>query len=107
MYRGKLILCGSKCTSTGLCTIPLCPTPPSSTNNNLANLLSTVIAANVDATSSAGEYARYIHQALCSPLATTLIQALKCSRELATIPGLTAHLINTTCCIQQLQIKAT
>jgi hypothetical protein len=48
----------------------------------------------LDATSSASEYARYIHQALCSPLATTLIQALKCSRELATIPGLTVHLIN-------------
>jgi hypothetical protein len=58
-------------------------------------LLSTVIAANVDATSSASEYARYIHQALCTPPATTLIQALKCSREFATTPGLTAHLINT------------
>jgi hypothetical protein len=94
-YCGKVILCGSKCTRTGLWMIPLCPTPPSSANNNLVNLLPTVIAANVDTTSSTGEYARYIHQALCSPLATTLIQALKCSRELATIPGLTAHLINT------------
>jgi hypothetical protein len=55
----------------------------------------TVIAANMEATSSAGEYACYIHQALCSPPATTLIQAFKQSRELATIPGLTAHLINT------------
>ncbi len=42
-----------------------------------------------------GEYACYIHQALCSPPATTLIQVLKCSRELATIPGLMAHIINT------------
>jgi hypothetical protein len=59
-------------------------------------MLPIVIAANVDATSSVGEYARYIHQALCSPPATTLIQALKCSRELlATTPGLTAHRINT------------
>jgi hypothetical protein len=73
MYCGKVILCGSKCTRTGLWMIPLCPTPPSSTNNNIANLLSTVIFANVDATSSMGEYACYIHQALCSPLATTLI----------------------------------
>ncbi len=95
MYCGKVILCGSKCTRTGLWMIPLCPMPPLSANNNLANLLPTVIAANMDATSSAGEYARYIHQALCSPPATTLIQALKHSRELATIPGLTAHLINT------------
>ncbi len=29
-YRGKVILCGSKCTHTGLWMIPLCPTPPSS-----------------------------------------------------------------------------
>jgi hypothetical protein len=49
----------------------------------------------MNATSSAGEYARYIHQALYSLPATTLIQALKLSRELAIIPGLTAHLINT------------
>ncbi len=56
-------------------------------------MLPTVIAANVDTTSSTGEYACYIHQALCSSPATTLIQALKCSRKLATIPGLTAHLI--------------
>jgi hypothetical protein len=94
-YCGKVILCGSKCTRIGLCMIPLCPTPPLSANNNQANTLPTVIAANVDATSSAGEYARYIHQTLCSPLATTLIQVLRRSRELATIPGLTAHLINT------------
>jgi hypothetical protein len=95
MYHGKVILCSSKCTRTGLWMIPLCPTPPASVNNNQANLLPTVIAANVDATSSAGEYVRYIHRALCSPLATTLIHVLKHSRELATVPSLTAHLINT------------
>jgi hypothetical protein len=93
-HHGKVFLCGSKCTRTGLWIISLCSTPPLSANNNQANLLPTVIAANVDATSSASEYACYI-QALCSPPATTLIQVLKCSRELATIPGLMAHLINT------------
>jgi hypothetical protein len=51
--------------------------------------------ANVDATSSMDEYACHIYQALCSPPVTTLIQALKCRRELATIPSLTVHLINT------------
>ena len=71
----QVILCSSKCTRTGLWIIPLSRTPPLSANKNLANLLPTVIAANVDATSSAGEYARYIHQDLCSPPATTLIQA--------------------------------
>jgi hypothetical protein len=95
MYRGNIIMCGSKCTLNGLWMIPLCPTPPLTTSNNHANPLSTVIAANVDNTSSAGEYACYIDQALCSPPATTLIQALKRSRELATIPGLMAHLLNT------------
>jgi hypothetical protein len=77
--------------------IPLCPTPPLTANNNQANMLPAVIAANVDATSSAGEYAHHTHQALCSSPATTLIKVLKPSRELATIPGVTAHLINTTC----------
>jgi hypothetical protein len=75
--------------------IQLCPTPPLTASINPAILPPTVIAANVEATSSAGEYARYIHQALCSPLVTTLIQALRRSRELATIPSLTVHLINT------------
>ncbi len=94
-YCGKIILCSSKCTHTGLWMIPLFPTPPLTTSKNPANLLPTVIAANMDATSSAGEYACYIHQALCSPPVTTLIQALRCSRDLATIPGLMAHFINT------------
>ncbi len=33
-YCGKIILCGSKCTRTGLWMIPLCPTPPLTTSNN-------------------------------------------------------------------------
>ncbi len=77
MYCGKVILYGCKCTRTGLWMIPLCPTLPSSANNNQVNMLSIVIAANVDASSSTGEYACYIYQALCSSLATTLVQALK------------------------------
>jgi hypothetical protein len=74
--------------------IPLCPMPPLTASIKPAIPTPTVIAANMEATSSAGEYARYIHQTLCSPPSTTLTQALKQSRELATIPGLTAHLIN-------------
>jgi hypothetical protein len=94
-YHGKIILCSSKCTRTGLWMISLCPTPPSTTSIYPAIPPPTVIDTKVEATSSAGEHAHYIYQALCSPLATTLIQALKQSRELATIPGLMAHLINT------------
>ena len=51
------------------------------------------IAANVDATSSASEYARYIHQCICSPPSATLLGALTRSKELITIPGLTPALI--------------
>jgi hypothetical protein len=90
-YRGKVNLCCSKCTCTGLWMTPLCPTPPSTANKNQANTLPTAITANLDATSSMDEYAHCIHQALCSPLATTLIQALKCSRELATISASYQH----------------
>jgi hypothetical protein len=52
-----------------------------------------VIAANIDATSSAAEYARYIHQCICSLPSATLLGALTRSEELITIPGLTPTLI--------------
>jgi hypothetical protein len=51
------------------------------------------MAAHVDATLSAAEYACYVHQCLCSPPATTLLRALEKSAELKTIPGLTMALI--------------
>ncbi len=41
-YCSKVILCSIKCTRIGLWMIPLCPTPPSSTNNNQVNLLPNV-----------------------------------------------------------------
>jgi hypothetical protein len=53
----------------------------------------TAVAANIDTTSSAAEYACYIHQIMCSPPASTLLQALDLSEELATISGLTTTLI--------------
>ncbi len=48
------------------------------------------MAANIDATSSAAKYVRYIHQLLCSPPTSTLLRALERSTELATITGLTS-----------------
>jgi len=53
------------------------------------------IAANIDATSSAAEYACYIHhhQCICSPPSATLLGALTRSEELITIPDLTPTLI--------------
>jgi hypothetical protein len=52
------------------------------------------MAANVEAMSSATKYARYIHQLLCSPPASTLLRALAINTKLSTIPGLTPALIN-------------
>ncbi len=66
-HCSNIILCSGKCTRTGLWMIPLCPMPLSATSINQAILPPTVIAANMDATISAGEYAHYINQALCSP----------------------------------------
>jgi hypothetical protein len=54
-----------------------------------------ILVANVDTTSSAAKYARYIHQILCSPPTATLLQALDSSTKLITIPGLTPTLICT------------
>jgi hypothetical protein len=53
-----------------------------------------LVAAIIDATSSATKYDRYIHQIMCSPLASTLLRVLDRSEELPTIPGLTTTLIN-------------
>ncbi|KAL3779570.1 LOW QUALITY PROTEIN: hypothetical protein ACHAW5_000980 [Stephanodiscus triporus] len=56
------------------------------------DVLPTTIATNINATSTAAENARFIHQALCSPPAMTLLRALEHSKELATIPGFSSRL---------------
>ena len=96
-YRGRVIICGHKCTRTGLWMVPITnsggnqapsPMPPTAAPTS-------AIAANVDATSSAAKYACYIHQCLCSPPTQTLLGAVKCSEELATILVLTPQLIKS------------
>ncbi len=96
-YRGRVIICGHKCTRTGLWIVPITnngsnqapsPMPP-------ATAPTSAIAANVDATSSAAKYARYIHQCLCSLSTPTLLGALTRSEEHATIPGITPQLIKS------------
>jgi hypothetical protein len=52
------------------------------------------MAANVEATLSAAKFAHYIHQLLCSLLASTLIRVLAVSTKLSRIPGLTPAFIN-------------
>jgi hypothetical protein len=99
-YRGHTIICGHKCTHKGLWMIPLrahdsqAANPPSAIDHTPPTAAPTfAIAANVDATSSAAEYARYIHQFMCSPPSATPLRAHDCSKELTTIPGLTPALI--------------
>jgi hypothetical protein len=91
VYQGRTIVCGHKCTRTGLWMIPLskdAKAPPADFHPTVA------MAANIDATSSTAKYACYIHQTLCSPTAATLLHALTKSTELKTIPGLTTNLIH-------------
>ena len=91
MYRGRTIVCGHKCTRTSLWLIPLSQdaTPPVTE----LHLQPAHFVTNVSATLPAAEYARYIHQTVCSPPVATLLQALHRSTELRTIPGLMPALI--------------
>ncbi len=91
-YRGRTILCGSKCMRTELWMIPLQPIQPPmiQPTNGLPPM---AMAANIAATSMAGNHARFLHQALCSPPTTSLLRALAHSTKLKTFPGLTPHLI--------------
>ncbi len=94
IYLGRTIVCGHKCTWTGLWMIPLTGTP---TTTPMAEPIACpppiAMAANVEATSSAAEYAQFIHQLLCSPPAATLLHTLDKSKELMTILGLTPALV--------------
>jgi hypothetical protein len=90
IYHVHTIVCGQKCTRTGLWMIPL----SKDTSPPPANFQPTIaMAANVDATSSAAEYAHYVHQLLCLLPAATLLLALDKSTKLQTIPGPTSLLI--------------
>jgi len=93
-HRGRTIMRGNKCTCTGLWMIPLHAAIQLTPTATLPRSLTlTVMAANIAATSLAGNHAHYIHQALCSPTTPLLLSALTRSSELATIPGLTPQLI--------------
>jgi hypothetical protein len=63
--------------------------PAAPTALSAINPPSIAMAANVNATSSAAKYARYVHQLLCSPPAATLLYELATSIQLTTIPSLT------------------
>jgi hypothetical protein len=100
-YRGRTIVCGHKCTRTGLWMVPLSKSKSQATSPSDSNIIppatmpTTTMAANVDATSSTAKYARYTHQLLCSPPTSTLLRALEQSTELTTTPSLTSTLIHS------------
>jgi hypothetical protein len=75
-HRGRTIMCGSKRTGTGLWMIPLHADRQPTTTITPPQSITTAMAANVAATSLAGDHARYIHQALCSPTTPSLLSAL-------------------------------
>jgi hypothetical protein len=85
------------CTNRGIpvkgLDVQVIDSPVSSQHTNPTAEPTLAIAANVDDTSSAAEYAHYIHQCICSPPSATLLGALTRSDELATILGLTPTLI--------------
>jgi hypothetical protein len=101
VYHGRTIVCGHKCTKTGLWMVPLkssdaqatAPPAVSSEHTHPTAEPTMAIAANVDATSSAVKYSRYIDQCICSPPSATLLGALTRSEELAAIPCLMPALI--------------
>jgi hypothetical protein len=72
--------------------IPLTLWSPTAPNALSAiNPPSIAMAANVDVTSSATKYARYVHQLLCSPPLATLLYTLTSSTELTTISDSLQH----------------
>jgi hypothetical protein len=94
VYCSQTIVCGHKCTWTGLWMIPLTPwSPTAPTDSSAINLPSIAMAPHVNATSSADKYACYVHQCLCSPLVAALLHTLALSTKLTTISGLTPALI--------------
>jgi hypothetical protein len=93
VYRGRTIVCSHKCTRTGLWMIPLAENTTPLTTMPTTSPISIELATNVNATFLAAEYARCVHQLLCSPPAATLLLALDKSTKLQTNPGLMPALI--------------
>lgn len=101
-HDNKTIMCATKCADTNMWMIPLTMQQPAQQTPNTHPAAHTQPTTHgmhncthIRNTSTQHEYAQFIHQALGSPPAATLLQALKRSNELITIPGLTEKLITT------------
>ena len=101
-YIGQLIIKGSKCTSTGLCMVPLLSPPCTTTSSSIkqkstngCNPSNELYAGNFYETSSQAELAMYHHQSLGSPPKSTLLQDIKRHPDLySTFPGLNYEIIS-------------
>ncbi len=94
-YNGRTVLCGRKCTRTGLWMVPLSESTPTLPTNETSNYLShyNEMASNLQTCNTKAELAQYIHQCLCSPPKATLLKAIN-NGQLSSFPGLTYDLIN-------------
>ena len=99
-HNNITVMDATKCDNTNMWMIPLSPqqhTPDTANSNEPSTTEPARILNNCTHfrnTSTQHEYAQFIHQSLGSPPATTLLQALKRSTKLITIPGLNETLIN-------------
>ena len=99
-YRGRTIVCGHKCTKTGLWMIPLAAQQRLLDDNTSdgtvaveVNVIYHEIANIIHETGTKEELARYYHQCLGSPPKPTLLKALQ-NDQLSSIPGLSYELIS-------------
>ncbi len=96
-HRGKKIVCGHKCTNTGLWMIPLDNTHARLTSPTITPTkipVSTIAnITHMQDTTSPGMYIQFLHQSLESPPTATLLHAPANNEELQTIPGLNATVI--------------
>ena len=102
-YRGRIVLRGRKCSSTGLWMVPLdtrhSPTKIKTSGNEqvpehiqIASFAHEFLG-NLIPTSSQEELAMYYHQCLCSPPKSSMLKAIR-NNQLASFPGLTYELIS-------------
>eukprot|EP00804_Cyclotella_cryptica_P029536 CCRYP_020583-RA/>CCRYP_020583-RA protein AED:0.35 eAED:0.26 QI:0/-1/0/1/-1/1/1/0/1386 len=95
IYRGKVVLTGTRDPATGLWRVPINPTSPATTprHHNLSPVKNDQpFAANLYTLPYKQQQLKYIHQSFFSPPSHTLIKAI-CNGQLEGIPFMTADLV--------------